>query len=124
MTDRDYKVLEHILNYCREIQDTLRRFGPSLESLLGDLDYKKSITLSLLQIGELSTQLSDEFRKTYNDIPWSDIRGIRNVIAHHYGALDDKVIFETATVDVPSLAQYAERLLAEHISGEENHGRI
>ena len=115
MTDKEYNVLTHIRQYCAEIDATVERYGNGLNDFVADLDYKKSVTLTILQIGELSTLLSDEFRREYPDIPWREIRGIRNIIAHHYGTLDDSVVFETATVDVPYLKQYVDRLLKEHV---------
>lgn len=122
MTDREYKVLIHIRQYCAEIDATVKRYGNTLNDFLKDLDYKKSVTLTILQIGELSSQLSDEFRADHPDIPWREIRGIRNIIAHHYGTLDDQIVFETSTVDVPNLERFVDRLIAEHEARNKSNG--
>ena len=111
MTSREYEILKHILAYCREIKETVARFGDSFELLQGDLDYKKSIAMSVLQIGELSTHLSEELRSEYPDVPWKDIRGMRNIVAHHYGKMDETILFEIAHQDIPELGSFLENLL-------------
>lgn len=113
MTSREYEILKHILAYCREIKETVARFGDSFELLQGDLDYKKSIAMSVLQIGELSTHLSEELRSEYPDVPWKDIRGMRNIVAHHYGKMDETILFEIAHQDIPELESFLENLLAQ-----------
>lgn len=113
MTSRECSVLKHILNYCQEIDETVARFGDSFPVFRGDRDYKNSVAMSILQIGELSTQLSDEFKAFYPDIPWKDIRGMRNVMAHHYGKLDETILFEIVKKNIPELEQFLEGVLAE-----------
>ena len=52
---------------------------------------------------ELSNKLSDEFKETYNAIPWKAIRGMRNVVAHEYGKIDEITIWETTESDTEDL---------------------
>jgi uncharacterized protein with HEPN domain len=113
MTSRECEILKHILSYCREISETVARFGDSLELLQADLDYRKSVAMSVLQIGELSTHLSEEFRSEHPGVPWRDIRGMRNVVAHHYGKMDETLLFEIVHQDVPELESFLEKLLAQ-----------
>ena len=111
MTGSECDILKHMLSYCREIDSTVIRFGDSLELLRADLDYRKSIAMSVLQIGELSTHLSEEFRSEHPDVPWKDIRGMRNVVAHHYGKMDETVLFEIVHQDIPELESFLKSLL-------------
>lgn len=55
-----------------------------------------------IQISEISKNLSDEFRSKNNNIPWSDIFGLRNRIVHDYVVLD--VVYDTLTKDIPELS--------------------
>ena len=39
-------------------------------------------------IGEASNRVGDELKKKYSDIPWIDIRGMRNKLIHDYFGVD------------------------------------
>jgi len=43
-----------------------------------------------------------------NGVPWKQIKGMRNVIVHHYGNVDIEELWHTITEDIPSLRQYCE----------------
>ena len=54
-----------------------------------DRDYRNSVCMSLLQIGELTGHLTEDFREgTKDSIYWPAIKGMRNLFAHNYGAVD------------------------------------
>lgn len=83
MLSPDLQRLSHIRDYCLEIEQTIKRYGDSFDTFSEDKDYQKSISFSIMQIGELSNSLSDDYRKQTADIiPWSAIRGMRNLFAH------------------------------------------
>ena len=112
MQSPDLQRIEHIRDYCFEIGETIARYGPSFEAFSGDVDYQKSVSFSLLQIGELSGKLSEEFRsETASSVPWSAIRGMRNLFAHNYGSMSRDVIWKTATEDIPGLLSFCEQVL-------------
>ena len=86
--ERDMSIIEKIHEYCTQIADTHERFNDSYEQFDSDFIYRNAICLCLLQIGELSGKLSNEFKEGNNDIPWRAIRGMRNMVAHEYGHID------------------------------------
>lgn len=102
--NRDSNVLKHIIKYCNDIEATIARFGEDFEIFERDNDYKNSVSMSTMQIGELTTHLSDDFKKrTSGEIPWNLIKAMRNHYAHGYSFMDTKEIFETATSDIVGL---------------------
>ena len=111
MNSRDHDVLEHIRTYCQEIRETVERYGDSFEVFSRDKDYKKSVVFSILQIGELTRHLSDEFQAQYSEIPWHEIRAMRNIAAHRYGKLDERTIFESVHEDIPELEEFVDRIM-------------
>lgn len=123
MNSREYNILNHILRYCQEINETANRFGKSFESFSQDRDYKNSIALSVLQIGELSTHLSEDFKAAYPDIPWRDIRGMRNIVAHHYGKLDEGILFEILQNNIPELERMVGAVLTQISDPAEKAGQ-
>lgn len=48
-------------------------------------------------------RLSDGFRATFDDVPWSAIRATRNYVAHAYDQVNDRVIWTAMCRDVPDL---------------------
>ena len=44
-------------------------------------------------------------------IYWPAIKGMRNLLAHNYGAVDIDRVWETAIVDVPILFSFCEEVL-------------
>ena len=113
MAKRDKSVLEHIKNYCEEIGSFIERFGVDYKIFIGDRAYFNAVAMCILQIGELSNSLSEEFRdETSGKIPWVNIKGMRNIVAHNYGSLDEKLVWETATNDIPELLEFCNTELA------------
>lgn len=79
----DLQRIQHILDYCRAIEKTVQRYGNRFEIFDQDEDFQRSISFSILQIGELSGGLSEEYRKkTSNRVQWGPIKGMRNMVAH------------------------------------------
>ena len=64
-------------------------------------------------IGEASRQLSDDFQDEHNHVPWSDIIGMRNRIAHDYMNIDLDIVWEVIHHDLPTLKSSVQRLLSE-----------
>jgi uncharacterized protein with HEPN domain len=54
-------------------------------------------------IGESARAMTDDARAQYPDIPWSDIIGLRTVLAHHYHRVDPDQVWAIATDDIPAL---------------------
>jgi len=48
-------------------------------------------------------RLSPEFRARFPQVPWSSVRATRNIVAHAYDQVNDRVIWAAVTVDIPKL---------------------
>lgn len=113
MLQPDLQRLEHIRDYCDEVQKTILRYGASFDAFDHDADYQRSVSFCILQIGELSGGLSQEFRQeTADRIQWGPIKGMRNLVAHSYGSMSRDVIWETAVTDIPVLRDFCNEYLA------------
>ena len=86
---------------------------------LGFETYRESyglrrITERAIQIvSEAARALPDELRTRFPDAPRADIIAIGNPLRHEYHRIDDKVLWETATVDLPKLQPIILRMLDE-----------
>ena len=47
----------------------------------------------------------DFLEKNFKDVPWIDFIGIRNIIAHGYLKINERIIFETVKQDIPQLKE-------------------
>lgn len=110
MLPPDLQRLEHIRDYCDEIQKTIARYGKSFDIFDADADYQRSVSFCILQIGELSSRLSPEYREATADrIQWGPIKGMRNLVAHSYGSMSRDIIWETAVTDIPVLRRFCDQ---------------
>lgn len=115
MLSPDLQRIKHIRDYCVEIEKTIQRYGKSFEIFDNDADYQRSISFSILQIGELSGSLSQEFRQsTAHQVQWGPMKGMRNLVAHNYGSMSRDIIWETATMDIPALKAFCDTQLTEN----------
>lgn len=113
MLPPDLQRIKHIRDYCTEIEKTVTRYGRAFAIFDSDPDYQRSVSFSILQIGELSGGLSQEYRQATADrVQWGPIKGMRNLVAHNYGSMSREIIWETATTDIPALKRFCEEQLA------------
>ncbi len=109
MNEIDRTIVKKIIAYCDEINKTHIYFNDD-KNLFSDKEkgfvYRNSITMPILQIGELSKNLSEEFRRKYNSIPWREIMGMRDIFAHHYGSMDYDIVWNTSKNDISELQNY------------------
>lgn len=75
--DRDHSILEHIVSYCDQIEQTVERFGDDYSVFQTDPIYRNAAALCILQIGELVGKLSETFRAQHAEIPWRQINSAR-----------------------------------------------
>ncbi len=69
--------------------------------------------MSILQIGGIANSLSEEFKiETANEIPWQMIRGMRNIIAHAYGEIDEDMLWDTVNNDIPIMHEFCKKYLS------------
>ena len=64
-----------------------------------------SMLFRMIQISENVRKLTDEYKQTRGDIPWSALYGMRNRIVHDYGNVDLNIVFETLKTDIPRLLE-------------------
>ena len=113
MLPPDLQRITHIRGYCDDIQNCLTRFGSSFETLQNDMAFQHAVSFCILQIGELSVGLTQEYRDSTKDrIQWKQIRGMRNIVVHAYGNIKLDYLWSTVITDIPALKQFCDEQLA------------
>ena len=103
-------LLRHIIGYCNQIEEANKQFGNSYDLFCSNSVYRNAVAMCVLQISELSNHLTEDFRQaTADDIPWNQIRGLRNVVAHEYGNIDEESLWETITEDIPRAMRFLQK---------------
>lgn len=47
-------------------------------------------------------------------VPWSSIKGMRDIVAHGYGTIDLDRVWQTAFEDIKPLREYCEQIINEN----------
>ena len=113
MRDRNEVVLKKIIQYADEISGTIKNLNVNLVEFKRNYIAKNAISMCILQIGELTGTLTDDFKAAHGKVSWRNYTRIRNRAAHAYSSMDMEILWNIATVDIPELKAYCECILAE-----------
>ena len=108
---RDHSILMHIIRYCDQIEETMELFGNEYNTFLSNNTYRNACCMCLLQIGELTNAFTNEFLASHTGVPWKQIRGFRNIVAHAYGIVEPEIVWEIITDDIYRLKEYCNKIL-------------
>ena len=86
--------------------------GLDKDDFLTDKRTQQAVILNLIILGEAATKLMDRYptvAEANPAIPWKNMRGMRNRIAHGYYDINLDVVWDTVSTALPALlAQLAE----------------
>lgn len=63
-------------------------------------------------LGEAARHVPQEIRAQAPDIPWRRIVGVRNILIHGYLGIDNDIIWDVVTNELPALVRGLEKLIA------------
>ena len=98
MNKRDKIILLKIVGEATALAQILKDID---ESFLANDEKIRATCMTLINIGELVKNLTDEFRLHHPQIPWKDIAGLRDVAAHGYFTLRMPDIWIYAATELP-----------------------
>lgn len=103
----------------RDRVDDIRAAIDAIEAHVGaasDLEeplVHDAVLYQFVVIGEAVKNLSAETRALAPDVPWRDVAGLRDLIAHEYFRIEGKRIAEIVEGDLPALRDAIGVLLSE-----------
>ena len=80
--------------------------GLAKDDFLADKRTQQAVIMSLIIIGEAVTKVMDgyaEFVQAHTQVPWRNMRGMRNRIAHGYFDINLDVVWDTVQTALPEL---------------------
>jgi len=95
--------------------------GLTREEFVENADIQDATAYRLLAIGEASKDFGDDIKSRHPTIPWRQILGMRNFLAHEYFIRESEIIWETIQVGLPELAA-ACRAELERLGGGRSNG--
>lgn len=95
--------LADMLDYARDAQAFVA--GMDAEAFAADRKTQYAVLRALEVIGEAAKRVPPEVQDRFPEIPWRQIIGMRNIIAHDYLGIRLSRVFETATAFVPELVE-------------------
>jgi uncharacterized protein with HEPN domain len=109
MSKDDAVYLGHMMEMARKVADKLD--GVERSNYDDDENLRLALTHLLQVIGEAASRVSREFRDASPQIEWPAIIGMRQKVVHDYMNVDEDIVWETATRDIPPLISALEPLL-------------
>jgi uncharacterized protein with HEPN domain len=107
---KDVKVL---LTHMKESITQVEKYtaGLSKEDFLASIQIQDSIVRRLEIIGEAARNIPEDFRLTHPEVPWRTIADMRNVLIHEYFSVDENLLWNVITNDIPVFKPQIEALL-------------
>jgi uncharacterized protein with HEPN domain len=106
--------LQHMLESISKIEDFLDGFSSESE-LVSDDKTLSAVERQFEILGEAANYLSVELKEKHSEIPWHEINGLRNILAHKYFGINASVLWNAYLEDLPPLKKFLENYLKNHV---------
>lgn len=116
MLESDLDTLCEMLKRCDDVANKLDFFKLDYQSWIANPYVRDSFLVSVSQIGELYAHTTAGLcRDLFPNIPWKQVKALRNIIVHTYVDVDYERIWKYINSDIPELR---ETLLANEVVHE------
>ncbi|KAA3606186.1 MAG: DUF86 domain-containing protein [Calditrichaeota bacterium] len=106
---KDETYLIDILDSAKIAVSYLENF--SQEKFNSDYKTQDAVIRRLEIIGEASSKVSETGKEIYSDLPWREMKSMRNFLIHEYDDVDFEVVWETVKTNLPPLIKQLEKIL-------------
>ncbi len=112
MPPRDWRFrVQDILDAIERVQRHVS--GADLASFLGNEVVVDAVSYCLGVIGEAARHVPEDVTSTHPELPWAEMRAMRNVVVHEYFGVTLETLWKTASEDLPGLVIPLRKLLAD-----------
>lgn len=87
--------------------------GHDLEDFRRNRQLRYAIERALEIIGEATSNLSDEIKARDASLPWQEMKGLRNIVAHAYHRVNPARVWQVVIRDLPETHEKIRTLLDE-----------
>ena len=103
MEKDDRVFLQHVLDSITIIEEYLQ--GVDEEKFMQTRLLQDGVIRQIEIVGEAIRHVSRDMRRTYSEIPWQDVAGMRDKLIHDYFGVDLEKVWLTTQDDLPVLKQ-------------------
>ena len=111
MERRDQIIVKKVLSEISIAQEMVGE--QTLEQFMKNEMLMRAIGMTVINIGELVKNLSENCRKANPLVPWKAVAGFRDIAAHKYQTLRMEDVYETVQTDFPLLKAQLEEIIRE-----------
>ena len=91
--------------------------GMTYEDFIADRKTVDAVVRNLIIIGEASVHIPEEICMAHAEIPWQDMRAMRNFVVHEYFGVSDRILWDTVQIDLPSLVPVLKEIAVKYSKG-------
>lgn len=93
------------LQHIQHAIERVKRYtaDKAFEDFVSDDMMYYAVVKNIEIIGEAANMLTEDFRDKHPQTPWKMVMGMRNYIVHEYFQVDNNVVWEVITIDLPIL---------------------
>ncbi len=103
--------LRHIIDAINIVEEYLH--GVSENQFNNTRLLQDGVIRQIKIVGEAVRHISIDIRKTYPEIPWQDVAGMRDKLIHDYFGVDIEKVWDTVQEDLPILKQQVGGILKD-----------
>ncbi|WP_407568750.1 HepT-like ribonuclease domain-containing protein [Deinococcus altitudinis] len=101
--------VQELLGLLSRLHDLTRPHD--LASFSREQTAQDAACMNLLRLGEGTKFVPEELQAAHPELPWNELRGVRNLLAHDYFGVDVALLWYTLTVELPPLSRELEAVL-------------
>jgi uncharacterized protein with HEPN domain len=109
MKNPDIRVyIQDMKTYAKQIFELTENF--TIEQFEADLKTRLAVERLFEIIGEAANRIPIDFQQNYPLIPWSNVIGLRNIIAHGYDIVHPGRLFAVIENDLDNLIKELDKI--------------
>ena len=85
--------------------------GMTFEQFASDRKTIDAVVRNFIIIGEAASHLPEDLTELHSDLPWREMRDMRNIAAHEYFGVDNTIVWETLRNNLPPLLPLLKHLI-------------
>lgn len=111
MPPRSWRLrIEDILEAIHKTQRYVS--GLSFDEFRADEKVVDAVVRNLEVIGEAARHIPPEVESRHPGVPWGEMRGMRNILAHEYFGINLSILWHTVKKNLPPVIEDLENILA------------
>ena len=106
---QDEKTLEKLISLIDKIEQYCQNID--FAAFSSNEILTEACVFNLVQLGETSHKISDEFKNLHSEIAWRELNGLRNRLVHDYQGVNLNLVWEIISTDLPTLKEQLKNLI-------------